>query len=112
QYLERQVAGVFFAPVEFAPARDELNRRIAQALDAAGIPVVLLDRTVEPYPERGPHDLVALDHRRAGYLITEHLVTSGARRVAFVGVPGAAASVDARAAGYREALHVLGRPAR
>src|SRR6185436_3829367 len=27
QYLERQVAGVFFAPVEFAPARDELNRR-------------------------------------------------------------------------------------
>jgi DNA-binding LacI/PurR family transcriptional regulator len=109
RYRERQVAGVFFAPVEFVPERDDVNRRIARALDDAGIPVVLLDRTIGPRGERGRHDLVALDHRQAGYLITEHLVTAGAERVAFVGMPGAAATVDARAAGYREALHVLGR---
>jgi GntR family transcriptional regulator of arabinose operon len=110
QYIDRKVSGVFFAPLEFAPARDEVNRRITEALDAARIPVVLLDRTVGPYPERGRYDLVALDNRGAGYVMTEHLLRMGARRVAFVGVPDAAATVDARAAGYREALFAWGAP--
>lgn len=110
QYIDRQVSGVFFAPLEFAPMKDEMNRRITQALDAASIPVVLLDRTVGPYPERGHYDLVALDNRRAGYVMTEHLLRLGSRRVAFVGMPNAASTVDARAAGYREALFAWGAP--
>jgi DNA-binding LacI/PurR family transcriptional regulator len=105
QYIDRRVAGVFFAPLELAPAKDEVNRRIAEALDDARIPVVLLDRTVVPYPHRGHHDLVGIDNRRAGYLVTEHLLGLGARRIAFVGLPNAAATVEARAAGYREALY-------
>ncbi|HUG41654.1 MAG TPA: GntR family transcriptional regulator [Longimicrobiales bacterium] len=110
QYVERRVSGVFFAPLELVPAKDEINLRISRALEAAGIPVVLLDRTVTPYPERGPHDLVGIDNRRAGYVMTEHLIRAGARRIAFVGVPDAAATVDAREAGYREALHRAGLP--
>ena len=51
-----------------------MNGRIAKALDDARIPVVLLDRTVVPYPERGHHDLVGIDNRRAGYVVTEHLL--------------------------------------
>jgi GntR family transcriptional regulator, arabinose operon transcriptional repressor len=104
QYIDRHVAGVFFAPLELTPAKDEVNLRIAQALDDAHIPIVLLDRTVVPYPQRGHHDLVGIDNRRAGYLITEHLLRLGPRRIAFVGVDNAAATVDARASGYREAL--------
>ena len=110
QYVERKVSGVFFAPLERTPGKDEVNRRIAAALDAAGIPVVLLDRTVVPYPGRGHHDLVGIDNRRAGYVITEHLLRQGARRLAFVGVPDAAATVDARAAGFREALYASDVP--
>jgi DNA-binding LacI/PurR family transcriptional regulator len=110
QYVDRKLAGVFFAPLEFASRGDDINRRITDALDAAQIPIVLLDRTVGPYPERGPYDLVALDHRRAGYVITEHLLRSGSRRVAFVGRPNSAATVDARAAGYREALEAWDAP--
>jgi GntR family transcriptional regulator, arabinose operon transcriptional repressor len=104
QYVARGVSGVFFAPLEFTADQGAINRRISRALDAARIPVVLLDRTVTPYPERGPHDLVGIDNRRAGYVMTEHLIRAGARRVAFVGMPDAAATVDAREAGYREAL--------
>jgi hypothetical protein len=104
QYIDRRVSGVFFAPLELTPAKDEVNLRIARALDEAHIPVVLLDRTVVPYPQRGHHDLVGIDNRRAGYLVTEHLLRLGARRIAFVGVGNAAATVDARASGYREAL--------
>jgi DNA-binding LacI/PurR family transcriptional regulator len=105
QYIDRQVAGVFFAPLEHLPAKDDANARIAQALADARIPIVLLDRAIDPYPSRGRYDLVGIDNRRAGYLITEHLLRLGARRIAFVAQPHAASTVDARLAGYREALH-------
>jgi len=104
-YIDRRVSGVFFAPLEEAVHQDDVNLRIVEALDAARIPVVLLDRPAFPYPRRGHHDLVGIDNRRAGYMITEHLTSLGSRRVAFVAVPQAAATVDAREAGYREALY-------
>lgn len=110
QYVDRRVSGVFFAPLELTPSKDDVNRRIADALDREGIPVVLLDRTVLPYPSRGHHDLVGIDNRRAGYLVTEHLLRVGAGRVGFLAQPHAAATVDAREAGYREALYVGGAP--
>ena len=105
QYIQRRVAGVFFAPLELVAGQDDVNRRIGDALDHAGIPIVLLDRTITPYPQRGPYDLVGIDNRRAGHSVTEHLIRLGSKRVAFVGMPHAAATVDAREAGYREALY-------
>jgi GntR family transcriptional regulator of arabinose operon len=104
QYLERRVDGVFFAPIEGVADREAVNRRIAGALGAAGIPLVLIDRAIEPYPRRGLHDLVALDNRRAGAMVTGHLLQLGAVRPAFLGLPDAASSVDGREAGYRDAL--------
>lgn len=110
QYIDRGVSGVFFAPLELTTDKDDVNQRIAQALDAAGVPVVLLDRTVVPYPQRGHHDLVGIDNRRAGYVVTDHLLRLGSRRIAFMAMPYAAATVGAREAGYREALHTWGAP--
>jgi len=108
QYIERRVDGVFLAPLEFVDLDDDINQRIADGLDAAGIPIVLLDRPITPYPDRGRHDLVGIDNRRAGFVITTHVIGRGARRIAFAGQPNAAATVDAREAGYREALYVAG----
>ena len=59
-------------------------------------------------PGRGEPDLVGIDNRRAGFVVTDHLLRSGARRVAFVGVPHSASTVDEREAGHREALHARG----
>jgi GntR family transcriptional regulator, arabinose operon transcriptional repressor len=109
-YIERGVSGVFFAPLEMSQEKDAVNLRIVRALDDARIPVVLLDRTVLPYPEPGQHDLVGIDNRRAGYVITEHLLRLGCRRIVFVGMPNAASTVDAREAGYREALYIWNAP--
>ncbi|MBV9656501.1 MAG: GntR family transcriptional regulator [Verrucomicrobia bacterium] len=112
QYLERQVAGVFFAPLEMTAASADMNRRIIEALDAARIPVVLLDRDILPYPDRSRHDLVGIDNRRAGYVSTLHLWRAcGRRRLAFLAYPEAAATVEARIAGYRGALFVMDAPA-
>ncbi len=105
QYIERRVDGVFFAPVELSPEPDDVNQRIVQALDDAQIPVVLLDRPIEPYPDPGHHDRVGIDNRGAGFVMTHHLLTLGASRVVFVRQPNSAPTVDAREAGYREAMY-------
>ncbi len=104
QLVAKKVSGVFFAPLELTPQKDAINRAIAEALDRAGIPVVLLDRDLVSYPERSRYDLVGIDNRRAGYAITRHLIRCGCRRPVFVGRPGSAPTVDARAAGYMEAV--------
>jgi GntR family transcriptional regulator, arabinose operon transcriptional repressor len=104
QYIDRRVDGVFFAPVGMSPAVGDVNHRIVRALDAAGIPLVLLDRPITPYPDPGRHDLVGIDNRLAGYVMTEHLLQRGARRVVFVRQPQSAPTVDARESGYRRAL--------
>ena len=92
------------------PAKDDVNQRIVRALEEARIPIVLLDRPALPYPRRGAHDLVGIDNRDAGFVITEHLLALGCRRVAFVALPNAAATVDSREAGYREALYARDHP--
>jgi len=103
-YISKKVSGVFFAPVEFSPGRHGSNHRIVAALDKARIPVVLLDRGIELYPHRSKYDLVGIDNRRAAFLATEHLIALGARRIAFFARPNSAPTVDARIAGYREAV--------
>jgi DNA-binding LacI/PurR family transcriptional regulator len=110
QFIERKVSGVFFAPLELTPKKDETNQAIVQALEKARIPIVLLDRPFLPFPQRSKHDLVAIDHRRAGYLITEHLLKLGCRRIVFVGYSNGAASVEARITGFREAFFSYGEP--
>lgn len=104
QYISEQVSGVFFAPLELTPVKDEVNRKIVASLDRAGIPVVLLDRCVEQHPKRSQYDLVGVDNRRAGYSATMHLVQAGAQRIAFLGRKFSASTVDMRIAGYRDAL--------
>jgi GntR family transcriptional regulator of arabinose operon len=108
QYIAQKVSGIFFAPLEFTPAKDAVNNRIVAALDRAGIPIVLLDRCYAPYSMRSKYDLVGIDNRRAGFLITQHLLRHGSKRIAFVARPLAAVTVIARIAGYREALYSHG----
>ena len=104
QLVAKKVSGVFFAPLELTREKDAINRRIADVFDKAGIPIVLLDRDLVPYPDRSRYDLVGIDNRRAGYTITAHLLKCGCRKIVFLGRPRSAPTVDARISGYREAL--------
>ena len=98
---------MFFAPFERVTASASANARLLDALDAAGR-TRRVARTATPRrtPAATRHDLVGLDNRRAGFRAAEHLLRLGRRRVCFVAPPDAAATVDARIAGYREALVV------
>ena len=108
QYIAKKVSGVFFAPIEFTQAKDAVNRQIAQEFEAANIPIVLIDRCYAAYPYRSPHDLVGIDNRAAGYMITQHVINAGARRPVFCFRARSASTVFGRIAGFEEALKANG----
>jgi DNA-binding LacI/PurR family transcriptional regulator len=103
-YLNRDLSGIFFAPLELSEGKDLVNQRIVQAFDDASIPVVLLDRDICEYPARSRYDLVGIDNRRAGRVVTEHLLENGAKRIIFFGRPDSAPTVRMRSLGYAEAI--------
>ena len=106
QFIEKGVNGVFFAPFEHTTDNEAANRRITERLSHAGIPVVLLDRDICPFPRRNDHDLVGIDNFAGGYLLAEHLIKLGARRLAFFTRPYSATTVEARKAGVCSAMLV------
>jgi DNA-binding LacI/PurR family transcriptional regulator len=108
QWIAKKVSGVFFAPLELTGDKDKVNERIAELFIASHIPVVLLDRDVVPYPERSSYDLIGIDNRRAGYVVTSHLVGAGCKRLIFVGRHRSAPSCVARSVGFRDALQDAG----
>ena len=111
-FIKRKVSGVFFAPLELSEGMDQTNRRIVARLDAAGIPIILLDRDICEYPQRSRYDLVGINNHRAGYMVTEHLLQLGLKRILFFARPGSAPTVTARLLGFRAAMQSeLGRGA-
>ncbi|MCJ7725491.1 MAG: LacI family transcriptional regulator [Acidimicrobiia bacterium] len=83
-------------------APDDLVEQLAKA----SVPVVFLDRHVEGLPN------VHIDDREGGRVATEHLLSLGHRRIAFVGDDDALGfgftSSDDRRSGYRSALEAAG----
>jgi LacI family transcriptional regulator len=108
QFIERGVRGVFFVPFEHQPDREEANRRITGRLRQAGIPVVLIDRDLGAFPNRSAYDLVGIDNFAGGYLLAEHLIKLGMRRLAYVMRPLTASTVDGRIAGALMAMRMHG----
>jgi DNA-binding LacI/PurR family transcriptional regulator len=108
QWIAKKVSGVFFAPLELTSGKDSVNLRIVELFQEAHIPVVLIDRDVVPYPQRSGHDLIGIDNRRAGYVLTDHLIKQGCRRPVFIGRHRSAPSCTARSVGFREAIQDAG----
>ncbi len=109
QYISQRVSGVFFAPTEFSAQRDAANHKLVSMLEEAGIPVVLLDRDFEVYPQRSRFDLVGIDNHAAGYVLTKHLIDAGAKRIVFAMRKNSASTVETRMGGYRDALYSWGK---
>ena len=91
--------------ISLAPPAADMRR-----LQAAGIPVVLVDAAHETLPT------VTVDDVEGGRMATEHLLELGHRRIAFAGdtvdgVHGASAS-SRRCVGYQRALGDAGVPVR
>ncbi|HEY4417347.1 MAG TPA: GntR family transcriptional regulator [Verrucomicrobiae bacterium] len=104
QFIQRKVAGVFFASFEHMAQCDSTNFRLVNRLREAGITVTLLDRDMSSFPLRTDLDLVGIDNFQGGYILAKHLIKLGCRRIGFVAVPFSAPTIKFRLAGAREAI--------
>lgn len=110
QFIERRTVGVFFIPFEHCTGCEAANERITTKLHKAGVPVVLIDRDILPFPQRSGIDLVGIDNFAGGYGLSTHLIKLGARSLAYVTLPSTAPTVNARIAGARVAMLDHGIP--
>lgn len=95
-FIRQTVAEVFFAPLELKSDKDQINQSIINIFENTGIPIVLLDRDIVAFPRRSRFDLVSINNVRAGFLITEHLMRLGCRRIDFLARPNSAPTVFPR----------------
>ncbi|QDE33868.1 LacI family transcriptional regulator [Microbacterium foliorum] len=92
-FQEQRVNGVLLTP-----ATDDLTA--VHRFAAGGMPVVLVDREVE----EGVLPSVSVDDVEGGRLAADHLLSSGRRRLAFVGGPQSVQQVADRLRGVRLAV--------
>jgi len=100
-FLAKRVDGVILTK---APGR--MPRELQQAFAKAGVPVVLLARTVAGFVT----DAVELDDKGAAYDGVTHLLRLGYQRVAFVGGLHGASTSRKRLEGYKAALRAANVP--
>lgn len=101
KFAEGGVSGVIFQPVSLVNNAAKINAAVVSVLDEAGIPVVLLDYDICPFPQRSDYDLVGINNVEAGRRIARHLKEIGVRRMRFLMHENCAYSVYERLAGVR-----------
>lgn len=104
QFIAQGVSGIFFSPYELMAEKESTNHELAIKMREAGISVILLDRDVTPFPDRSDFDLVGVDNFLGGYMIAEHLLKLGCRKLCYVARPHSAPTVEMRISGMHESL--------
>ena len=111
QFMSRKVDGLFLMPQEIlADQSISPSTTIAEDFKEAGATVVLIDNDIMRYPKRSQFDLVAMDNFGAGYILAEHFLNLGCRRIEFLGQLARNPTQHARIAGYQQALRDRGIP--
>jgi DNA-binding LacI/PurR family transcriptional regulator len=109
RFVELDLDGVFFQPVEREAGAENKNLQIVSMFDRASIPIVLLDCDYLTFPDRSSHDLVGIDNTAAAFRLCHHFLEQGESRVDFFWQPNTAGTYLLRRMGYREALRRAGR---
>jgi GntR family transcriptional regulator of arabinose operon len=102
--INQGIAGVFYYPVELPQNEAHYNQMVVDKLQSAGMAVICVDRDIVSFPDRSKLPLVTYDTRRAGYLVTDHMVKQGRKRIAFIGSPFVSSAASDRLRGYCDAM--------
>ncbi|WP_020470254.1 substrate-binding domain-containing protein [Zavarzinella formosa] len=95
--------GVIFLPSRVSEAGRQQDEEFLAGCRSAGLPVVLVDRNIRGPARSLTHDLVASDHFEGGRTCTEHLISTGRKRIACV-LASPTSSHSDRLAGYLYAI--------
>ncbi len=104
EMLAKGIGGVFYYPLELPQEIAHYNQVVVDKMRSAGLAVVLVDRDIVTFPRRSDLALITYDNRRGGYLLCDHLIRRGCKRIAFIGIPFASSAVSDRMRGYADAL--------
>src|SRR6218665_2680199 len=110
EYLEKNVSGVFFAPIERTPNAAAINTEICDLISGAKVPLILIDKDIFQLPMRSRYSVVSLDNYSAGYIMTKHLIEKGAKHIYFIYRKNSASSIDKRITGMVRACFDGGMP--
>ncbi len=109
QFIASKVAGVFLMPLWILPDQALSSTAImAERFDKASIPVVLIDGDITRYPARSHYDLVGIDNFGSGYVLAQHFLDLGCRKIDFFAAAMRHPTQEARIAGYLKALESRG----
>jgi LacI family transcriptional regulator len=103
QAMANGIHGVALLPSRSADEA-EADAAFVEGCKAAGLPLVLVERTLRGHDGPIENDLVSLDDTSAAAACTQHLLDSGRKRVAVV-VASPTSSHNDRVAGYLYAVH-------
>lgn len=92
-FIEKSVDGIIIA----APADSE---NIILQINKYGIPIVLVDRTINSIPVSS----VQIDNEGAAYVLTNHLIEMGCKRIGFMSYNMRLSNIKGRFEGYKKAL--------
>lgn len=95
--LDRRVDGMIVAPVA------DSDPAVLEACDAAGIPIVLIDRI-----SGAGRDQVGIENRMAMHALVAHLVAAGHRDIVLVAGDEGVWTIRERIIGFREAMRECG----
>lgn len=104
EYVSKRVTGVIMEPVDLVDESSEATLEALGILQAAHIPVVLIDRDIEQPPMRSQYDLIGIDNVQAGYRVAKHLLENGARKLRFLTEPQPASTIRQRIQGVAQAV--------
>ena len=105
--VDKGVNGVLLKPCDF-PDNADLNLMVANKIRSVNLPVVLVGRDLAPFPDRSGLPVVNFDNRRAGYLVSEHLIQQGGQRILFVQSGPVSVEAAERQRGFLDAIHAQG----
>lgn len=106
RYIDYNVDGVIFSPLERTSRANGLNDKICKLLDSKNILIVLLDRDITPFPYSSKYDVICLDNFRGGFVMTDHLIKQGCNKVYFIHRKDSAYSVNLRLSGFKSACNI------
>jgi GntR family transcriptional regulator of arabinose operon len=110
QIISRKPRSAIYTPMELPADEMSFNTHLTDALQSAGIRVILIDRDICIYPQRSRYTWIGFDNRRSSSLLTRHLLDQGYKRIAFLGTSNSSTAAWDRLCGYLDSLRMRGIP--
>lgn len=108
KFINENVKGVFFIPVDFTDDNETINKTVCDILDKHDIRIILIDRDIYQMPKRSKFDVIGINNRRAAYRITDYLIETGLKHLYFVSCELNSNVVRERIEGYKQAVGAAG----